>query len=71
MIYENSIIFKKLLRSDRKEKFHHKNIIKSIIFRKFNDFFFSSDTTDNIISSPKIIEKFLFPETCFIARQLF
>ena len=33
MIYENPIIFKKLLRSDSKEKFYWKNINKSIILR--------------------------------------
>ena len=33
MICENPIIFKKFVRSDNKEKF--KNIIESIIFRKF------------------------------------
>ena len=38
MIYENPIIFKKLVKSDSKEKFYYKNIIKSIIFRKFQIF---------------------------------
>ena len=35
MIYENPIIFKKLVRSKNKEKLITKSIIKSIIFRKF------------------------------------
>ena len=39
MIYENPIIFQKLVRSDSKEKNSiTKNIIKSIICRKFNIF---------------------------------
>ena len=33
--YVNLIILKKLLRSDSKGKLYYKNIIKSIIFRKF------------------------------------
>ena len=38
MIYENPVIFKKLIRRDNKEEFYYKNVIKSIIFRKNNVF---------------------------------
>ena len=38
MINENRIIFKKLVKSDNKEKTYCKNILKSIILRKFQIF---------------------------------
>ena len=50
MSYENLIIFRKFVRSDSKEKFYYiENIIKSIIFRKFQIFFMNN----NIFASTK------------------
>ena len=35
MIYENPIVFKKLVRSKNKEKFYYKKTIKNIVFCHF------------------------------------
>ena len=45
MIYENPIFPKKLLRNGSKKRLYHKNIIKSIIFRKFYIFLIKNNTS--------------------------
>ena len=77
MVYENLIIFKKLVKRDSNEKLYYKKILLKILFFISLTFFtykiillLSCGTIDNIISSLNIIEKLFFPETHFLARQL-
>ena len=60
MIYGNAINFGKFVSSDSKEKFYDKNIIKSIIFRKFSISFIKNNdfcliSTKKRLSAPKYL----------------